>query len=291
MAQSSYLVGLIGSDTEGSLTVDLHEREAHRYNLRYLSRCVDTDGRAFRGEGMPGLLRACRNFGFSGLRVAPPHRHSMAPYLDELSPSAARLKAVDVIVFTRDGRTVGHSTEVACRIAAMGRGLPGVPLSRVVQLGAGTDGIAVAHALLEKKVERLLVTDPAPDRARTLTRQLNQRAGRDWAQAFITEELTVQLEEVDGLVNTLPSGKEGCLSAPLFAALHKGLWIFDAHRHPFYSPLLRAGNALGCLVLDTDGVLVNEAAAAFQLVTGLIPHTSHMFGDFADIKAEPQVHT
>ncbi|MDQ1040726.1 shikimate dehydrogenase [Streptomyces sp. V3I8] len=291
MAQSSYLVGLIGSDTGRSLAVDLHEREARRHHLRYLCRRVDADGQVFRGKGMPGLLRTCRTFGFAGLGVAAPYRHTVAPHLDELSGSAARLQAVDVIVFTRDGRTVGHNTDVAGHAAAMARGLPGVPLTRVVQIGTGAAGIAVAHALREQKAAHLCVTDPVPDRARALAEQLNRSTGHHWAEAFPAEELAARLRGADGLVNTLPSSGTGGQGASLYEALHKDLWIFDAHGDPVHSPLLRAGDALGCRVLDAGGVLVNEAAAAFRLVTGLTPHTSHMFGDLADLRAEPRAHT
>ncbi|WP_221358851.1 shikimate dehydrogenase [Streptomyces beigongshangae] len=298
MVRSSCLVGLMGSDAARSLAVDLHEREARRHNLRYLCRRVDADGQALRGKGTPGLLRACRAFGFAGLAVAPPYRHTVASHLDELSRSAARLQAVDVVVFTQDGRTVGHNTDVAGHTAAMARGLPGVPLTRVVQIGAGAAGIAAAHALREQKAEHLWVTDPVPGRARALAEQLDRSTGHHWVEAFPAGELPVRLQGADGLVNTLPSsgtGDQGTpwseLSEDLYKDLHKDLWIFDAHGHPLHSPLLRAGNALGCRVLDAGGVLVNEAAAAFRLITGLTPHTSHMFGDLADLRAEPRAHT
>ncbi|MGW0570794.1 shikimate dehydrogenase [Streptomyces tauricus] len=291
MAQSSYLVGLVGSDTDRSLDVDLHEREAHRHHLRYLCRRVDADGGAFRGKGMPELLRACRDFGFSGLRVAPPYRRTVRPCLDELSQPAARLKAVDVIVFTEDGRTVGYNTDVVGRVAALVRGLPGIPLARVVQVGAGAAGSAAAHALLELKAEHLLVTDPDYERARALVEQLRQSSGGDRAEAFPAEELAAQLASADGLVHTLSSGGTGCLDTSLSHALHKDLWVFDADRYLIHSRLLQTGWALGCRVLDAGGVMVNEAAAAFGLITGRTPHTSHMFGDFAEIMAEPQAHS
>ncbi|MFE9687553.1 shikimate dehydrogenase [Streptomyces sp. NPDC006285] len=292
MARSSCLVGIMGSDTEGSLSAELYEREAHRHDLRYLCRCVDADGQAFRGKGIPELLRVCRDFGFSGLRVTPPYRHTVVPHLDELSEHAVRLGAVDLVVFTMDGRTVGHNTDAAGRVAALARGLPGVPCARVVQMGAGAAGTAAAHALLEQKTEHLLVTDPDPGRARALVEQLNRQSPvPDWAETFPAEKLAAQLEGADGLVAALPSSGTEERDASMSEALHKNLWIFDAHRDLADSSLLWAGRALGCQVLDAGAVLVNEAAEAFRLVTGLTPHTSHMLGDFADMRAEPRVHT
>ncbi|WP_062650215.1 shikimate dehydrogenase [Streptomyces maremycinicus] len=305
MAQFSYLVGFVGADADRSLGLELHEREAHRHGLRYLCRRVDADARAFRAQGLGGFLRACRDFGFSGLDVARPYRHRVVPYVDELSETAARVGSVDVIVFTRDGRTVGHNTDVAGCVAALLRGLPGVPLDRVVQVGAGDAGIAAAYALRERGVRHLSVTDPVPERARALVECLNQGDGAapGRAEAFPAEGLAERLKQADGLVNSLPTddtdgtggagGGDGAdgreVVRPEF--LRGDLWIFDTRYHPDRTPLVRAGSALGCRVLQGGGALVHEAATAFRLVTGRTPHTSSMFGDFADLTAGPQAHT
>ncbi|MEV5646047.1 shikimate dehydrogenase [Streptomyces flaveolus] len=291
MAQFSYLVGFIGSDTGRSLGFALHEREAQRHGLRYLCRRLDADLWASRERDMRGLLRACGDFGFSGLGVASPYQHLVVPYVDELSEAAARVQSVDVVVFTQDGRTVGHNTDVAGCVAAFLRGLPGVPLGRVVQIGAGAAGVTAAHALRDQGVRHLSVMDPDPGRARTLAEALNQGAGPDWAEVFPADALASRLKQADGLVNTLASARVESRDAARPDVLHRGLWIFDTHHHSIHTPLLRAGSVLGCRVLHGGGVLVHEAAAAFRLVTGLAPHTSYMFGDFADLTAGPKAHT
>ena len=47
---------------------------------------------------------------FSGLNVTIPYKKTVIPYLDELSPIARRLGAVNTIV-RRDGRLIGHNTD------------------------------------------------------------------------------------------------------------------------------------------------------------------------------------
>jgi shikimate 5-dehydrogenase len=51
------------------------------------------------------------------------------------------------------------------------------------------------------------------------------------------------------------------------------------------------GQADGLVNPLGGGVLVNETAHAFRLVTGLSPHTARMFADFAEVTAGPQAHT
>ncbi|GAA4811785.1 shikimate dehydrogenase [Streptomyces ziwulingensis] len=291
MTQYSYLVGLVGPGTGRFLGFELHEREADRHGVRYLCRRVNTDTYSSPRRDLGALLRTCRDFGFSGLGIAPSHRRLVVPHVDELSEAAARADSVDVVVFTRDGRTAGHSTDVAGCTAAFARGLPGVPPGRVVQLGAGGTGLAAALALRDRGAEHLAVLDSDLERAEALVARVNKGAGDGWAQAFPLASLAARLRRADGLVHCLPSGSDARGDTALTGALHRDLWIFDLRYRPVPTPLLRAGHALGCRVLHGGGVLVNEAADAFRLVTGLPPHTSHMFADFAELTAGPQAHT
>jgi shikimate dehydrogenase len=291
VAADSFLLGFVGTDATGALGFELHEREAHRHGLRYLCRRVRADAQPAWREGFDALLRACRGFGFSGLSVAAPYRRAAATHVDELSGPAARMHSVDVVLFTADGRTVGHSTAVPSYAAAFSRGLPGVRLGHVVQLGAGDVGFAVAHALRDQGVRHLSVVDPDAGRAEALVEHLNRDTA--WADVSPVDALGRQLKQADGLVNALPPSNTGQPDAALLDVgdLHPDLWIFDTSYRPIHTPLLRAGNALGCRVAHGGGALVNETARTFGLVTGRSPHTPRMFADFADLTAGPQAHT
>ncbi len=70
----------------------------------------------------------------------------MIEHLDELSAEAAAVGAVNTVVL-RDGRAVGHNTDLTGFAGNLERGLPGASLERVLLIGAGGAGAAVAHAL------------------------------------------------------------------------------------------------------------------------------------------------
>ncbi|WP_425826523.1 shikimate dehydrogenase [Streptomyces fractus] len=293
MTQDSYLLALIGAGIGRSLSPELHEREARRHGLRCLYRLQDMDPpQDERSERLGDRLHAARLLGFSGLNITHPYKQLALPYLDQLSPAAARVGAVNTVVFTREGKAVGHNTDIAGFAAAFSRNLPRARVGSVVQLGAGGAGAAVGHALLGLGVERLLITDPNADRAHSLAKALNEQAGTEWARTCSPAEASDRTAHADGLVNASPVGTEHDLRLPLSkSSLHPGLWVADVNYHPLWSPLLQAASALGCPVFHGGSMLVHQAADAFRLFTGRNPFTSHMLADFAELTADSQAHT
>src|SRR3954451_23904642 len=176
--RQGFLVGLIGTGIGPSLTPPLHEREADELGLRYLYRRLDLDRLELPAEAIGNVLSAVRLAGYDGVNVTHPCKQLVIPHLDELSPDAEALGAVNTVVF-RDGRAVGHNTDWSGFARAFDRGLSDAPLGRVVLLGAGGAGSAVAHALLTLGAGLLTVADVDADRAGTLARALGDRFGTD----------------------------------------------------------------------------------------------------------------
>src|SRR5215218_9321789 len=152
----------------------MHEREADQLGIRYLYRRFDLDALQLPAEAVGDLLAATRLAGFDGLNVTHPCKQLVLPHLDELSTDAAALGAVNTVVF-RDGRAVGHNTDWSGFARSFDRGLPDARLDRVVLLGAGGAGAAVAHALLTLGAARLTIVDVDAARARALAAALGRR--------------------------------------------------------------------------------------------------------------------
>src|SRR3954453_15160511 len=174
----SFLVGLVGTGIGPSLTPPLHEREADQLGVRYLYRRLDLDELGLRATAVGDLLRAARAVGYDGLNITHPCKQLVIEHLDELSPDAAALGAVNTVVL-RDGRAVGHNTDWSGFARAFDRTLSDVPQEHVVQLGAGGAGSAVAHALLTLGTGRLTLLDVDPERAEALASSLADRFGAD----------------------------------------------------------------------------------------------------------------
>jgi shikimate dehydrogenase len=279
----TYLVGLIGSGIGPSLSPALHEREADRQGLRYLYRLIDIDVLGVGPEAVGDLVRAARDLGFDGLNITHPCKQLVIDHLDELAPQAAALGAVNTVVF-EGGRAIGHNTDVTGFAASFARGLPDVPLERVVQLGAGGAGAAVAHAVLTLGAGHVTVVDAMPDRAADLAAGLNRHFGAGRAAAATPDALEGLLARADGVVHATPTGMAAHPGLPFPAELlHPGLWVAEVVYRPLETELLRTARAVGCATLDGGGMAVFQAADAFRLFTGREPDAVRMLADISEL--------
>ena len=284
----SFLVGLVGTGIGPSLTPPLHEREADELGIRYLYRRLDLDDLRLPPESIGDILAAARLTGFDGLNVTHPCKQLVLAHLDELSPDAEALGAVNTVVL-RDGRAVGHNTDWSGFARAFDRGLRDAALDRVVLLGAGGAGAAVAHALLTLGTVRLTVLDVDPRRARALAAALCERFGPARATGEDLSAVAAHIAAADGLVHATPTGMAAHPGLPIPAELLRGdLWVADIVYRPLETALVRAARAAGCRVLDGGGLAVFQAVDSFRLFTGIEPDADRMLAHFAGLVATPE---
>ncbi|PZG15432.1 shikimate dehydrogenase [Nonomuraea aridisoli] len=279
---ASFLVGLIGAGIGPSLSPPLHEQEAAHHGLAYVYRLLETDRL---GLDVGDLVRTARRFGYDGLNITHPCKQSVIPHLDDLSPDARMLGAVNTVVFEGE-RAVGHNTDWTGFAESFARGLPDAPTRRVVQLGAGGAGAAVAHALLTLGADRVTVVDAVPERAEALAGELCGRFGDGRARPAAAAELPELLARADGLAHATPTGMAHHPGLPLPARLLRpDLWVADIVYRPLETELLRQARAMGCRTLDGGGMVVFQAAHAFRLFTGREPDPERMLAHLTDLVA------
>ena len=277
----SILVGLIGADIGSSMSPLLHEREADRHGLRYLYQVVDLTPLGLAAGDVGDLVAAARRLGFRGLNITHPCKQEVLKYLDELAPEAAELGAVNTVVFA-GGRSIGHNTDRYGFAAGLARALPDVPVDRIVLVGAGGAGAAVASAMARAGTRELIVVDVDDERARRLAAQLSHHGGLtvETGHTAATPEL---LAGAAGLINATPVGMEGHPGLPVPAEhLSPGLWVADVVYRPLETALLRAARERGCRTAGGGGMVVAQAAESFRLFSGLVPDEAQMYRDFAE---------
>ena len=267
----TFLTGLIGSGIGTSLSPSLHEHEAAELGIRYAYRTLDID---VLGLGIDELLSRARDAGYDGLNVTHPCKRAVLDHLDELDDLADAIGAVNTVVI-RDGHTTGHNTDATGFAENLRRGLPGARMAKVVLLGAGGAGSAVARALRQLGVEDLLVVDADRDRAAALARAVGGSVGRP-----------ADVVLADGLVHATPVGMERHPGIALDPdLLHEALWVADIVYRPLETELLCEARARGCRTLDGGGMVVFQAAASIELFTGLTPDRERMLRHFAELTA------
>ncbi|WP_460121604.1 shikimate dehydrogenase [Pseudomonas sp. H3_G09] len=272
------LAGLIGAGIQASRTPALHEHEGDAQGLRYLYQLIDLDQLRLDSTALSDLLQAAERMNYTGLNITFPCKQAVIPLLDELSPEARGIGAVNTVVL-KDGKRVGHNTDCLGFAEGFRRGLTDVARERVVQMGAGGAGAAVAHALLSEGVRQLTIFDVDRERAESLANNLNQHFGASRAQAG--GDLPGALAQADGLVNTTPMGMAKLPGSPVPAGLlRKQMWVAEIVYFPLETELLRDARALGCRTLDGGTMAVFQAVKAFELFSGVVPDAQRMLEHF-----------
>jgi shikimate dehydrogenase len=286
----SILAGLIGQGVKPSLTPEMHEREAQRQGLRYVYKTIDLRSDQLDPVRLRRLLAYAIDLGFDGLNITHPIKQAMVPLVDDVAPDVAAIGALNTVVIA-EGTTVGYNTDVVGFDAAFRAGLDDVRLDDVVLLGAGGAGTAVAHALSKAGVSRLHVVDPDTARVAHLIASV-ERLGRSTdVSALAPDELRSSLARAAGVVNATPIGMADHPGTPIpVDALRSDLWVADIVYRPLQTELLRGARKRGCRVLNGAGMAVNQAAAAFHLITGRPADPEAIARDFDDLvarEAEP----
>ncbi|MEN9762674.1 MAG: hypothetical protein RI906_2500 [Pseudomonadota bacterium] len=279
------LFGLIGSGIGRSLTPSLHEAEGAHLGMRVHYQIIDLD----RGRGgasqLPMLFESARVMGFAGLNITFPCKQQVIELLDDLSDDARALGAVNTVVFDKAGRATGFNTDCFGWRESFRRKQPQADLSRVVLLGAGGAGSAVAHAVMQLGAEQLSIVDIDVQRAE----QLAQRVGRIHGQARVKcTTLEDAMRDASGLIHATPTGMDKLPGLPLSSSLlRSSMWVSDIVYFPLETELLRIAQALGCVTVDGGGMAVWQAVGAFAYFTGVTPDADRMEAHFRRLVATP----
>ncbi|HZN72620.1 MAG TPA: shikimate dehydrogenase [Micromonosporaceae bacterium] len=279
------LVGLIGEGIGRSLSPLLHQREADRQGIRLVYTIIDSQRVSVRAGDLPALLRWARMLGFRGLNVTYPFKQAIVEHLDDLSDEARAIGAVNTVVFDAD-RARGHNTDWSGFRRGFERSFAAAPRHRVVQVGAGGAGSAVAHAMLSMGARHLTLVDLNADKAQQLAEALGKEFGPDQVSVGAVENLVGILAGAQGVINTTPVGMAHHPGSPIpDAALRRDLWVADIVYRPTDTALLRAARAVGAPTLDGSGMNTFQAVEAFEHFTGLTANVDAMLADSADLLA------
>lgn len=263
----SVLIGLIGHGVGPSLTPAMHELEGARHGLRYLYRTIDFAAGPDPLDELRDLIRSAREFGFDGLNLTYPVKQTAVSLLDEMSPTAQMVGAVNTVRWN-EGRLTGHNTDVSGFRASLDDARGDHPLGRIVLIGAGGAGSAVSHALAMQGAEHLSVVDVDSHRAQALADNISSVHNQE-VEAFPVEALPDLLDQAEGLVNATPIGMAHHPGLPVDAdLLQPDLWVCDVVYRPVDTELLRTARQRGCRTISGLGMAMHQAADAFELFTG-----------------------
>src|SRR5471032_967515 len=173
VSQSRFLTGLLGAPIAHSASPAMHERAAEALGLHCHYQLVEVAGAG--REELKVLLEGIRRLGFAGINVTFPYKEAVVDLLDELSPGAALIGAVNTVV-VRDGRLTGHNTDTTGFARAVSQLVTASAHGAVALIGAGGVGKAIAFALAGLGVAELRIFDSDHAKATDLAARLEGHA-------------------------------------------------------------------------------------------------------------------
>lgn len=250
------VAGIIGWPVDASLSPAIHNAAFEHAGLDwvYVAFPVAPDAVA-------GAIAGMRGLGLGGLNVTMPHKQAVIPHLDALTPEVERVGAVNTIV--PDGaRLVGMNTDGSGFMRFLERDLAVSPggLTALV-LGAGGAARGVATAMADAGMD-VTVTARRPAQA-------DEVAAVTGARPAPWEDRSKFAAEAGLVINATPIGRDDA-SAPIDAdALRKGQIVVDLIYHPETTPLIRLAGDRGARAFNGLGMLLHQAALAFEAWTGV----------------------
>jgi len=199
-----------------------------------------------------------RATGIGGLSVTMPHKDAAGELVDELTPEARALGAVNCVV-NRDGTLVGHNTDGDGLLSALAAEGIGVGGERIVVLGAGGAARSVIAALGRAGAE-VIVVNRSADKAEAAA----ALGGSRCSVASLDD-----VEKASRLINATSVGMGGEGVPVPVDMLGPPQIVVARVSHPVDTPLLRSARARGARAIDGVGMLVHQGARAFELWTGV----------------------
>jgi shikimate dehydrogenase len=279
MTRQSFLTGLIGAPIAQSAAPAMHEQATEALGARCHYQLIEVAGAG--REELRALLDGVKRLGFAGVNVTFPYKEAVIELLDELSPRARAIGAVNTVV-VHGGRLIGHNTDTSGFERAVSNLLATSSRGPVALIGAGGVGKAIAFALAARGVAELVIFDTDRAKAEHLATQL-----RGHQETRIADSVEDALRGAVGMVNATPVGMLPDRGMPVpDALLLRGLWIADAVYTPLWTPLLTAAKAKGADVMTGRELAIYQAADAFELFTGLKPSVAEIGNAFDAVMAK-----
>ncbi|MDD6382975.1 MAG: shikimate dehydrogenase [Selenomonadaceae bacterium] len=220
-------------------------------------------------EKLRTAVAGLQAMGFAGWNVTIPHKQAIMPLLDEIDEDARIIGAVNTVIH-KDGRLIGHNTDVTGFLLPFKR--RGIDLrgKKVALLGAGGAARAVIWGLLREGVSSLAIGVRNPRKAEPLIEEFAPYGIlhiHHWEDEAFREELG----EADLLVNTTPLGMtphtDG-MPPVVWQDLKASAIVYDIIYTPAHTRFLREAAAHGHTILNGEEMLAGQGAAAFALWTG-----------------------
>jgi shikimate dehydrogenase len=202
----------------------------------------------------------------------------MLPLCDQLDESAQKFKAVNTVRID-EGKRIGYNTDGLGWLRAIREEFRiDVSDLRIMILGIGGAGRALAIQSAFENCERLVLVNRTVEKAISLQKEIDQllRQGHAWKESLPITSIPLdlpliqkELQNIDLLVNCTSAGlnpEEDSLIP--FEAFHRNLLVYDTIYKPAQTKILLEAEKAGAKTANGLSMLLHQGALAFEIWTG-----------------------
>jgi shikimate dehydrogenase len=260
---STTVYGLIGDPIDHSLSPAIQNAAFRSVGLNsvYVAFPVPEGKLRWAIQG----LRSLRIMGFN---VTTPHKEKVLRYLDNVDTAAAEMSSINTVT-NRDDLLTGFNTDGAGALNAMEEAGISVDGQKVLLLGAGGAGRAIAYTLAARSCSLKLVNRTTA-KALRLSKALRTKFRVRVESASLSRKvLHKSVNEADTILNASSMGMDGRHNPPIDKRWIRGdQWVFDIVYRPTQTKLLQDATSVGARTVNGLDMLVNQGACSFTLWTG-----------------------
>jgi shikimate dehydrogenase len=224
-------------------------------------------------EDLADAVRGMRAMGFRGGNITRPHKIAVVQWLDRLSDAAAMIGAANCIV-REDRQLVGENTDGKGFLRSLS-GVVDPAGKRVVLFGAGGAARAIGVELALAGVSNITAVSRTADRGKQVVDLLSFKVPATLAEWRGDFAIPGDAEIVINATSIGMNDPESRLPVD-FSAAAKNITVADVVATPPDTRFLEEAREHGAATLDGLGMLVHQAAIAFQLWTGIEPDVTVM---------------
>ena len=265
------LLALFGSPVGHSGSPAMYNYSFQKLGLDYVYVALD-----IKEHEVKDAIAAMRLFHMRGCNVTMPDKTEAARYMDELSPAAKIIGAVNTIV-NDDGKLTGHITDGEGFVANLKDHGIEVKGKKITVAGGGGAATAIqVQCALDGAREITIFNIKDAFFERTLQTAEKIRSAVDGIVVNVydiadTEQMTREILESDIFVNATIVGMKPMDDQSVvkdLSAFRKDLVVCDAVYNPEETKLLREAKEAGCVCVGGKGMLLWQGISAFRLFTG-----------------------
>ena len=265
------LTALLGSPVAHSISPLMHNEAFQLLDLDYTYLCFEVNEKT-----LPAAVDGLKACGIRGFNLTMPNKNKIVELLDELSPAARLIGAVNTVV-NDDGHLTGYNTDGVGYMQAVKDAGYDITGKTITIMGAGGAATAICAQAALDGVEKIHIfareTSRFWDRTQKLAENINStlpckavlHENKDTAalaQAISESALLLNATSVGMAPNT-----EGTIIEDT-SLYHPDLIVSDVIYNPRETRFLKEAKEAGCRTFNGMYMLLYQGAEAFRLWTG-----------------------